>query len=78
MATSFAEDYTMPVKHGIGRTFTQDYCCWALKRLKFAESDPSIQGYSEGVFWERNSLAHQKTQKVRNTGADDQMGLFDE
>jgi hypothetical protein len=23
-ATSFAEDYTMPVKHGIGRTFTPD------------------------------------------------------
>ena len=33
------------------------YCCLALKRLDMADSDASIQGYSDGVFWERNSYA---------------------
>jgi site-specific DNA-methyltransferase (adenine-specific) len=37
-----------------------EYCCWALKRLDMAKSDTSIQGYFDGVFWERNSLANQK------------------
>mgnify|MGYP001256726624 CR=1 FL=1 len=31
------------------------YCCLAEKRLAIAEHDKSIQGYSEGVFWERNA-----------------------
>ena len=61
-----------------GVELDQDYCCWALKRLQLAETDPSIQGYSEGVFWERNSLADQKPQKARNGRANDQMGLFNE
>ena len=33
----------------------QEYCLWALKRLEMAKQDTSIQGYEEGVFWERNS-----------------------
>ena len=32
-----------------------DYCAWAQKRLIDSESDKSIQGYSDGIFWERNS-----------------------
>ena len=35
------------------------YCAWALKRLEMAEEDPSIQGYHDGIFWERNSWAKQ-------------------
>ena len=35
------------------------YCCWALKRLSKAQDDASIQGYTDGVFWDRNSLAEQ-------------------
>jgi site-specific DNA-methyltransferase (adenine-specific) len=31
------------------------YCCLTEKRLALAEQDKFIQGYSEGVFWERNS-----------------------
>ena len=31
------------------------YCAWAVKRLEDAKKDSSIQGYSNGVFWERNS-----------------------
>ena len=38
----------------------QEYCLWAEKRLLIAEKDSSIQGYSDGVFWERNSLLDQK------------------
>lgn len=36
------------------------YCCLAEKRLALAEHDQTIQGYEEGVFWERNSLPAQK------------------
>ncbi len=31
------------------------YCCLSEKRLALAEQNRSIQGYAEGVFWERNS-----------------------
>jgi site-specific DNA-methyltransferase (adenine-specific) len=30
------------------------YCALTEKRLAIADSDPSIQGYVDGVFWERN------------------------
>ena len=40
-----------------------EYCLWAEKRLQMAEKDSSIQGYSDGVFWERNSLLEQKKKK---------------
>jgi len=32
------------------------YACLVEKRLEIAETEPAIQGYCEGVFWERNSL----------------------
>jgi site-specific DNA-methyltransferase (adenine-specific) len=74
---------TAVVAKKLGRQYAgveldREYCCWTLKRLKLAEADPSIQGYSEGIFWERNSLAGQKPQKARNTRANDQIGLFNE
>lgn len=31
------------------------YCAWTEHRLSDAEKDNSIQGFSDGVFWERNS-----------------------
>ncbi len=31
------------------------YCVWAEKRLSDAETNKTIQGYEDGVFWERNS-----------------------
>lgn len=31
------------------------YCAWSQIRLEMAESDKRIQGFSDGVFWERNS-----------------------
>ena len=31
------------------------YCAWAQKRLETAGENKTIQGYEDGVFWERNS-----------------------
>lgn len=44
----------------LGRRFVaieadERFCLLALKRLEMAETDASIQGFSDGVFWERNS-----------------------
>jgi site-specific DNA-methyltransferase (adenine-specific) len=39
----------------------REYCIYAQKRLKLAENDPEIQGYRDGVFWERNTLREQKS-----------------
>lgn len=39
------------------------YGAWAQKRLEMADEDQSIQGYCDGVFWERNSLSLQKKTK---------------
>ena len=58
---------TAVVAKKLGRKFLgieqeQKYCCYALKRLKMADDAPTIQGYSNGVFWERNTLSEQKKQ----------------
>ena len=52
----------------LGRRFcgvelSQEYCCWALKRLERAAQDATIQGYHNGVFWERNSLKQPRPPK---------------
>ncbi len=39
-----------------GIEINEKYCCLAEKRLLLAESNSEIQGYRDGVFWERNSL----------------------
>ena len=39
------------------------YCAYAQKRLEMAENTPAIQGYEDGVFWERNTLLHQMKHK---------------
>ena len=46
----------------LGRRFAgieqnEQYCVWAQKRLETAETDKTIQGYADGVFWERNTSA---------------------
>ena len=43
-----------------GIEFNEDYCLLAQKRLQMADLDKTIQGYTEGVFWERNTLSQQK------------------
>lgn len=51
-------------RHYIGIEQNEQYCVWAEKRLEMADSDTTIQGYADGVFWERNSNTLQ--QKYRN------------
>ena len=38
-----------------GIEINPEYACWTEKRLEKADSDTNIQGYSDGIFWERNS-----------------------
>lgn len=47
-------------RHFVGIEQNPQYCVWAEKRLEMAETDLSIQGYADGVFWERNTCALQK------------------
>ena len=42
-------------RHYLGVEIDETYCCLALKRLDLASSNRTIQGYSDGVFWERNT-----------------------
>jgi len=44
----------------LGVEINKEYCLWALKRLELAERVLEIQGYADGVFWERNTLKLQK------------------
>ncbi|MEO0561217.1 MAG: site-specific DNA-methyltransferase [Chloroflexota bacterium] len=51
---------TAVVAKKLGRRFVavereQRYCALAAKRLELAATDTRIQGYEDGVFWERNS-----------------------
>lgn len=46
-------------RHWCGIELSEEYCLLAEKRLELAESNPSIQGYSGGVFWERNTSSLQ-------------------
>ena len=40
----------------VGVEIDETFACLAEKRLALAETDQRIQGYAEGVFWERNSI----------------------
>lgn len=60
---------TSVVAKKLGRQFfgvelDEMYACLTEKRLDIADIEPSIQGYSEGVFWERNTLS----ERVRAVG----------
>jgi len=51
----------------VGIEMNEEYCCLAEKRIGFAENDGTIQGYSGGVFWERNSGVDQTESAKRTT-----------
>lgn len=63
-------------RHFLGIEQNQEYCCWAKKRLLRATDDPSIQGYADNVFWERNSLSDQKSTKQPEPESDAMLELF--
>ncbi len=52
-----------------GVEIDRQYCLLAAKRMHLAELDPAIQGYTDGVFWERNTLSVQR-KKVRKVKPD--------
>lgn len=65
-------------RHFCGIEINHEYCCWAAKRLQQAEDDSTIQGYSDGVFWERNSLNDQTSNTAHRTPLDNTLELFNE
>jgi site-specific DNA-methyltransferase (adenine-specific) len=61
----------------LGRRFVgiereAEYCAYAQKRLEMADETPNIQGYADGVFWERNTLASQQKVRVKTKPSDNQ------
>ncbi len=48
-----------------GVDINMEYLCWAKKRLISAKSNSNIQGYNDGVFWDRNAT-NQKYQKTKS------------
>lgn len=74
-------------RHYIGTEIEAQYCVWAEQRLEMAESNSEIQGYVNGVFWERNSLSEQnatqsgaetsKSQRSRKRKAEEQTPIID-
>ena len=56
---------TSVVAKKLGRRFVgiesnEQYCVWAEKRLEMADDEKSIQGYVDGIFWERNTFSEQR------------------
>ena len=43
----------------LGTDINEEYCLWAAKRIQLATRNKSIQGYEDGVFWERNTFHKQ-------------------
>lgn len=50
----------------IGVEIDKMFCCLTEKRLDMAKQDSTIQGYAQGVFWERNTLAEQHTVELQH------------
>ncbi|GAB4383989.1 MAG: adenine-specific DNA-methyltransferase [Elainellaceae cyanobacterium] len=44
----------------LGIDLNEEYCLLAERRLELAEADSKIQGFANGVFWERNTLSLQQ------------------
>lgn len=63
-------------RHWCGVEMNEEYCCWAEKRLQLADEDDSIQGYADGVFWERNTLNAQPKAKSIKRNPVQQSTLF--
>lgn len=47
-------------RHYCGIEQDETYACLAAKRLQLADTDKTIQGYTDGVFWERNTAIQQR------------------
>ncbi|RLT44598.1 MAG: site-specific DNA-methyltransferase [Chloroflexi bacterium] len=64
---------TSVVSKKLGRSYLgieidQEYCLLAAQRLELANTNRTIQGFVDGVFWERNTLAEQLTTPKSSNG----------
>lgn len=50
-------------RHYLGVEVEHKYCCFAQKRLDLADRRSTIQGYADGVFWERNTFKNQNRRR---------------
>ncbi len=50
----------------VGIELEEEYCLLSQKRLNIADTDTGIQGYHDGVFWERNTNPHAITKSKKN------------
>ena len=65
----------------LGRNFVmveidEEYCLYAQKRLQMAETDTTIQGYADGIFWERNTLRDIKNKQRGKSKDENTLELF--
>lgn len=63
-------------RHFIGIELEEEYALLSQKRLEIAASEASVQGYSDGVFWERNSLNAMNNKAKRSGKSDDELRLL--
>ena len=61
----------------IGIDMNEEYCIWAEKRLETANKEKGIQGYVDGVFWERNTLNIQQKHTKTKERKQNSNNLFD-
>ena len=54
-------------RHYLGIEKEELYCVWAEKRLEMADQNKDIQGYRNGVFWERNILRAVNSERKEST-----------
>lgn len=54
----------------VGIELDEFFCCLTEKRLELAEENKSIQGYQDGVFWERNTLQERTAGKKNQQDTD--------
>ena len=59
-----------------GVEINEEYLCWALKRISTAQRDSKIQGYEDGVFWERNSDFERQGEAGKFDSNDTDQGNF--
>ena len=57
-------------RHYVGIDIDSLYACLAEKRLALAQADQTIQGYTQGCFWERNSHPQQSGRRTFSATAD--------
>ena len=54
----------------LGIEIDEEYCLQAARRLELAEAHDEIQGFADGVFWERNTFSAQRLKAKRSNGID--------